>query len=144
MRRLKHSVASDVVPLPPYIFLHVAQKLAVRDAHVRQEGDQVVGGVCSVWTAVVQTGGGERFCEEFLAAEGRVAAAALVGVAADVAVAVTDVVKVFGFELFCGAVVLVKFLSCCSDVFRGLTISYQLEGFPPEDNALLHVQANAF
>jgi hypothetical protein len=29
MRRLKHSVASDVVPLPPYIFLHVAQELAI-------------------------------------------------------------------------------------------------------------------
>jgi hypothetical protein len=53
---------------------------------------------------VVQSGGWERFCEEFLAAEGRVAAAALVGVSADVAVAVADVVEVFGFELFCGQV----------------------------------------
>jgi hypothetical protein len=27
---------------------------------------------------------------------------------------------------------------------RGLTVGYQLEGFPPEDDALLHVQADAF
>jgi hypothetical protein len=92
MRCLKDSVASNVVPLSAHVFLHIAQELAVGDAHVRQEGDQVVGRVCSVWAAVVQTGGGERFCEEFLAAERRVSAAAFVGVSADVAVAVADVV----------------------------------------------------
>ena len=58
MRRLKDPVASNVVPLPADIFPHVAQELAVGDAHVRQEGDQVVGGVCSVRAAVVQAGGG--------------------------------------------------------------------------------------
>ena len=68
---------------------------------------------------MVQAGRGERFCEEFLAAERRVAAAALVGVAADVAVAVADVVKVFGLELFCRAVLSVKFSSCCDDVSFG-------------------------
>jgi hypothetical protein len=100
MRQFEDPVASDMVPLSAHVFLHIAQQLTVGDAHVRQEGDQVVGGVCSVWAAVVQTGGRQGFCEEFLAAERRVAAAALVGVAADVAVAVADVVEVFGFELF--------------------------------------------
>ena len=28
--------------------------------------------------------------------------------------------------------------------FLELTVGYQLEGFPPEDDALLHVQADAF
>jgi hypothetical protein len=69
MRCLKDSVASDVVSLPADIFSDIAQELTVGDAHVCQEGDQVVGGVCSVGAAVVQTGGGEWFCEEFLAAE---------------------------------------------------------------------------
>ena len=58
MRCLEHPVASNVVSLPANIFPDVAQELAVRDAHVRQEGDQVVGGVCSVRAAVVQAGGG--------------------------------------------------------------------------------------
>jgi len=50
---------------------------------------------------VVQAGRGQRFGEQFLAAERRVAAAALVGVSADIAVAVADVVEVFGLEFFC-------------------------------------------
>lgn len=103
MRSLKDPVASDVVALSAHVFAHVPQQLAVRDAHVGQEGDEVVGRVGSVGAAVVQAGGGEGFREQFLAAERRVAAAAFVGVAADVAVTVADVVKIFGFELFCGA-----------------------------------------
>jgi hypothetical protein len=69
MRCLEHPVASNVVPLPADIFPHIAQELAVGDAHVSQEGDEVVGRVCSVRATVVQAGGGERFCEELLAAE---------------------------------------------------------------------------
>lgn len=29
-------------------------------------------------------------------------------------------------------------------VFLGLTVGYQFEGFSPEDDALLHVQADSF
>jgi hypothetical protein len=95
---------------------------------------------------VVQAGGREWFCEEFLAAERRVAAAALVGVAADVAVAVADVVEVFRFELFCGAGLSVcsRCVVAVSLYLWGLTVGDQFEGFPPEDDALLHVQSNAF
>jgi hypothetical protein len=50
---------------------------------------------------VVEAGGRQGFCEQFLAAEWRVATSALVGITTDISVAVSDVVKILGLEFFC-------------------------------------------
>ena len=53
---------------------------------------------------MVEAGGRQGFCEQFLAAEWRVATSALVGITTDVSVGVSDVVQVLGFELLCSVV----------------------------------------
>lgn len=97
---LEDPVAGDVVPglAVTDVVADVAEQGAIVDADALEEPDQVVGAVGTVRAAVGLASAGWCFRQQFLARVWRVAASAAVGVAADIAVGVADVVLVFGFE----------------------------------------------
>lgn len=99
MRGLEDAVAGNVVSLASNIFAHLAEKIAVRDAHIREQRDEIIWRVSSVRATVVETSRRQWLCEQLLAAEWRVATTALVRITTNIAVAVADIVEVFGLEL---------------------------------------------
>ena len=90
-----------MIPLLTHILPHTSQQLPIVHAYALQQRDEVVRGVRAVWATVVLATRRKCLSEQFLTGVRRVAAAALVGVAAHIAVDVADVVEVFGLELFC-------------------------------------------
>ena len=52
VRRLEHSVASNMVPHLANIFTHTPQNLLVTDASGLKEAHQVINGVMAIGTAV--------------------------------------------------------------------------------------------
>jgi hypothetical protein len=118
----KDTVASDVETCFCDIFLDGFEDFAVGDAGGLEESHEIVLAEPAVGASVGLTAAG-YIRDEFLAGVRCVASAAAVGVAADVAVGVTDVVKVFLFELVVGD---------------------EFEAFAPEGDAFVHVEADAF
>jgi len=102
--RLEDAVACNVVALASNVFTHLAEKVAIRNADICEERDEVVWRVSSVRAAVVETSRRQWFCEELLAAKWRVATSALVRITTNISVAVADVVKVLGLEFLCSIV----------------------------------------
>jgi hypothetical protein len=93
-----------VVSLPSDVFSYVAEKLAIRDAHICEKRDQIVWGVRSIGAAIAETSRWQRLGEQLLTTVWRVATPTLVRIAADVSVGMTDVVEVFGLEFLCSIV----------------------------------------
>lgn len=69
MRRLEDSVASNVVSHAPNVLAHLTVKFAIGDAHISEERNEVVWGICAVRAAVIETGRRQWFCKQLLAAE---------------------------------------------------------------------------
>ena len=69
VRGLEDAVAGNVVALAADIFTDLAKEVAVRNADVRKERDEVVRRVSSVRAAVVETSRRQGFCEQLLTAE---------------------------------------------------------------------------
>ena len=98
--RLEDAVTRNVEPLLGHVLSDALEDLSVRDAGALQQRDEVLGRKGAVGAAVGLAARRGGFGQEFLARVGRVAFASAVCVAADVAVGVADVVRVFFFELF--------------------------------------------
>ena len=104
---LEYAVARNMEPRLAHVFSHGAeQRLVVSPStscphRSAQEGDEVVRGEGAIRAAVDLPGLGRgRFGQDLLAGVGGVASSAPVGVAADFAVGVFDVVDVFLVEFF--------------------------------------------
>lgn len=57
VRGLEDAVAGNVVALASDVFAHLTEQVAVRNADVREEGDEVVWRVRPVGAAVIETCG---------------------------------------------------------------------------------------
>lgn len=123
MHPLKHAITRDMEPLRRDVLLHAPQHLSIAHARRLQQSDEIVDAEMAVRTAMRLAGAGWTLRQDALAAEGRIAPAAAVGVAADVAVRVPHVV----------AVLLVE------GVVRRVA-----EGGAPELKAVLQAEAEAF
>ena len=95
---LKHLVTSDMIPLLADVVSHFLQHNPVRDACALQQRDQVIRVEGPVRAPVILPRSCRCIGEESLTIVGRIAAATLVAVAADVAVGVADVVQVVLLE----------------------------------------------
>jgi hypothetical protein len=98
MRTLKHPITSNMIPHPPHIFLDPPKQLPIVHTHTLKQPHKVIRRIRAIRTSVIQARRRQRLGEKFLAGIGSVATTAFIGVAADVAVGVADVVEVFGFE----------------------------------------------
>lgn len=123
MAPLEHAITRDVESRRGHIIPDAPEDVSIVDPGRLQQGRQVIDAEMPVGTTVALARTRLMLGEDLLAGEGRVAASAPVGVAADVAVGVPDVVPILLVEGVVGD---------------------QLEAGPPEQKAFFQVQPERF
>lgn len=143
MSRLEYPVAGNVVPLSPDVFSNTAQQISVAHPNALKQGEEIVRRVCPVWATMVLPARRKRLGQQLLTRVRSVASAALICVTTDVAIRVSDVVKVFRLELL---------WSMSQQLGRGIgsvgrsserTVRDELEALAPEYDTLVEAQADA-